>query len=128
MKKIIFALLTLSLGGCAAELQKLQAVYTTVNATTVSPTTIAVAANTFDALEGTAAKYLDYCRPRLSEPICSVDNRRIVIRAVRKGRGARDKLEVYITQQTPAPAPLYNILVGALNILTTSPATAVGAQ
>lgn len=129
MKKILAGLAlaaALTLAGCAGELQKLQTVWTVVNGATVSPKAILVAANSFDALERTAAKYLDYCRPRLSEPICSAGNRRVVIRAVREGRGARDQLEVYISGQTPGPARLYNILIGALNTLTASPATAAG--
>lgn len=125
MMRIIALALALGLCGCATGLQKLQNVYTMVTDTTVSPQAIVVAANSFDALEGTATTYLVYCRGNLATAICSAANRRIVIGAVRTGRNARNQLEAYIAQQTPAPAPLYNVLITAINALTSSAASQV---
>lgn len=125
MRKIVLAL-AFVLSGCAGDLQKLQTVYTIVTESTVSPTAIVVAANSFDAIEATATQYLVYCKANLAQPVCSADNRRVVIRAVRSGRSARNQLETYITQQTPAPAPVYNVLITAINTLQASVASKAG--
>lgn len=117
-----------ALGGCASELQKLQTVYHVVTETTVPPTTIIVAANSFDALEATATQYLTYCKANLSTSACSADNRRTVIKAVRAGRAARNQLETYVTSNTAAPSAIYNALVAAINTLSTSAASTVGAS
>lgn len=125
MRKIVLAL-AFVLSGCAGDLQKLQTVYTIVTESTVSPTAIVVAANSFDAIEATATQYLVYCKANPAQPVCSADNRRVVIRAVRSGRSARNQLETYITQQTPAPAPVYNVLITAINTLQASVASKAG--
>lgn len=125
MRKYLAAALvlgSLALGGCASELQKLHTVYSIVTETTVSPSTIIVAANSFDALEATATQYLSYCKANLSTSACSADNRRTVIKAVRAGRAARNQLETYVTNNTAAPSAIYNTLVAAINTLNTSAA------
>ena len=123
MKRIAIILtLALGLAGCAGELQKLKNVFTVITDTTVSPQAIVVAANSFDAIEGTATQYLIYCRTNLAQSLCSASNRSTVIRAVRSGRAARIQLETYIQGQTPAPAPIYNVLITAINTLTSSAA------
>jgi hypothetical protein len=125
MRKYLAAALvlgSLALGGCASELQKLHTVYSIVTETTVSPSTIIVAANSFDALEATATQYLTYCKANLSTSACSADNRRAVIKAVRAGRAARNQLETYVTSNTAAPSAIYNTLVAAINTLNTSAA------
>lgn len=125
MRKYLAAALVLgaiSLGGCASELQKLHTVYSIVTETTVSPSTIIVAANSFDALEATATQYLTYCKANLTASACSADNRRTVIKAVRAGRAARNQLETYVTNNTAAPSAIYNTLVAAINTLNTSAA------
>lgn len=125
MRRIIFAaLLAISLGGCAA-IQKIETAYHTVTETTVSPKQIYIAAQTFNGLQATATQYLVYCRDHLTTDVCSADNRRIVIRSIRKGRSARNQLETYITQSKPAPATLYNVLVDAITSINNSPATKV---
>lgn len=121
MRKIGAILLALWLGGCA-ELQTLGA----IAGTTVSPQAIVIAADTFDALEGTAANYANYCRPRLVEPACSADNRRMVFRAVRAGRAARNSLEVYIDKGVSAPRATYDILITSIETIQRSPAKDVG--
>lgn len=119
---------SLALGGCASELQKLHTFYNVVTQTTVPPNTIIVAANSFDALEATATQYLSYCKANLSTSACSAANRRTVIKAVRAGRAARNQLETYVTSNTAAPSAIYNALVAAINTLTTSAASTVGAS
>src|SRR6266478_1458100 len=84
--------LMLLLSGCA----NLKNVYSIITEATVSPTQIIVAANAFDALEGTATQYLVYCKANLATAICSADNRRSVIKYVRSGRAARNQLESYV--------------------------------
>jgi hypothetical protein len=126
MRKYLAAALvlgSLALGGCASELQKLKTVYSVVTETTVSPSTIIVASNSFDALEATATQYLTYCKANLSTSACSADNRRTVIKAVRAGRAARNQLETYVTNNTAAPSAIYNTLVAAINALNISAAT-----
>lgn len=125
MKKFLAIGLTLALGGCAG-LQRLETAYTFVTETTVPVQTIVVAANTFNGIEGTATQYLVYCKPKLSEPICSKANRQTVIRAVRFGRAARNQLETYMVQGTPAPSAIYNTMVAAITTLQASAATQVG--
>jgi hypothetical protein len=126
MRKYLAAALvlgSLALGGCASELQMLKTVYSVVTETTVSPSTIIVASNSFDALEATATQYLTYCKANLSTSACSADNRRTVIKAVRAGRAARNQLETYVTNNTAAPSAIYNTLVAAINALNISAAT-----
>lgn len=109
------------MGGCTSELSKLQTVYSVVTQATVSPTEIIVAGNSFDALESLATQYLNYCRGNLTVSICSSDNRRTTIRAVRAGRSARNQLEPYVASGTAGPSVIYNTLVTAINALKVSP-------
>lgn len=125
MRKIIFALACVAtLGGCA-EIQKLESVYQVASSAQVTPKQIYIAAQTFDGLQATATNYLIYCKPRLTEAICSADNRRLVIRSVRAGRASRNQLETYITQNTSAPVSVYNALLAAIDSLNNSAATKV---
>jgi hypothetical protein len=124
MKKLLVVLtLALSLGACAS----LQTAYKIVTGASVSPTQIVVAANAFDALEGTATQYLVYCKANLATAVCSADNRRSVIKYVRSGRTARNQLEPYITSGSAGPSALYNTLIASINQLNLTPA-AQGAQ
>lgn len=116
---LAIALLALSLGACA----QIKTVYSLVTDTVVSPTQVIVAANSFDALEGTATQYLVYCKSNLTKPACSADNRRAVIKYTRAGRAARNQLETYIVQNTNAPSAVYNTLVAAINSLNATPAS-----
>lgn len=119
MKKVLVLVLALALGACA-QFQKFQQVYTLATETTVPAQAVVVAANAFDAIEGTAAQYFVYCRTNLSTPACSADNRRTIIRTIRSGRAARNKLETYIAGNTPAPSVIYNTLIAAINTLQAS--------
>src|SRR6266403_2033417 len=117
MKKLLILVLALSLGACA----NLKTAYQVITEASVSPTQIVVAANAFDALEGTATQYLVYCKANLSTPICSADNRRSVIKYVRSGRAARNQLETYVAAGNAGPSSLYNTLIAAINSLNLSP-------
>ena len=118
MKKLLILVLALSLGACA----NLKTAYQVITEASVSPTQIVVAANAFDALEGTATQYLVYCKANLATPVCSADNRRSIIEYVRSGRAARNQLETYISAGNAGPSRLYNTLITAINSLNSSPA------
>ncbi len=128
MKQLIAIGLALWLGACAtlqADITRLSQVYTVVTTATVSPTTVIVTANAFDALKATAVNYARYCiQGKFVDPICSALNRRNVVKAVRSGTAARNQLELSITTNTPAAATIYNVLVAAVNGLQSSPALA----
>lgn len=119
---LIFAFM----GGCATlqgDIAKLQQVYNVATTATVSPTTVIVTANAFDAIKATAVNYAHYCiQGKFVDPICSPANRRGVVKFVRSGTAARNQLELSITTNTPAVATLYNVLVAAVNGLQSNPA------
>lgn len=125
MKKLLLLALALGLSGCAtlnADIAKLQQVYTIATTATVSPTTVIVTANAFDALKATATNYGKYCiQGKFVDPICSATNRRNVIKFVRGGTAARNQLEVSVSSGTPAAATIYNLLVAAVNGLNSTP-------
>jgi len=118
---LVVFLLAFSIGACA-QLRAIQTVYSIATEATVSPQTIIVAANSFDALQATATQYLIYCKTNLATPICVADNRRQVIKYVRVGRAARTQLETYIASGQAGPSALYNTLVAAINQLNQTPA------
>lgn len=128
MRKIALAILVaFGVSGCAA-IQTLQSVYEVATTTEVTPQQALIAANAFNAIQGTATQYLVYCKPRLAEPVCSAVNRRVVIRGVRAGRAARNQIEASLTTGKPVPAQVYNSLMAIVKSLTTSAASKVGAQ
>lgn len=126
MRKLLALVLAIGLGGCAtlnSDIAKLQQVYTIATTATVSPTTVVVTANAFDALKATAVNYARYCiQGKFVDPICSAANRRNVVKFVRSGTAARNQLELSVTTNTPATATLYNVLVAAVNGLQSNPA------
>lgn len=112
MRKIILvSLFALSLGACAS--------VTTLLGTTVSPTQVIVAANSFDAIEATATNYLTL-------PICPAAKIcrtqagvNAIVPAIRAGRQARSQLEAYVTANPgqPVPVSLYNAVMTAVSSL-----------
>lgn len=124
MKKLLLAsalVSTVLLGGCAAELQKLQTAWSVVSSASVSPTQIIVTANAFDALEATATQYLLYCKSVNYAPQpCALGNRKPVVAAVRSGRAARNQLETYAAQGNVGPSGIYNTLIAAITTLQNS--------
>jgi len=123
MKKLLVVLaLSLSLTGCAS-LETFQQVATaTVPASVVIP-----AANAFDILKAAATNYGRYCiQQKMAPSICAADVRRVVIKAVRSGTGARNQMEASVATGQPALASIYNVLVSAVQSLQAS--TVVSAQ
>lgn len=116
MKKIILAaLLALSLGACA----NLQNAYSTITGASVSPATVYVARNSFDALEVTSTNYIKYCTQHRGATGCSDTAIKQLIPAVRSGRVARNNL-IQFQKDNPGalgPAGLYNALIAATNTL-----------
>ena len=121
MKKIIIALaVALALGGCGTTGTSLQNAYTTLTGTSVSPTAVYVAANSFDAVEATATNYLRLPKCTGSNgPVCRDPKATAkIIPAVRSGRVARTNLETFMKNNPGALGP-----TGLYNALTTATAT-----
>jgi hypothetical protein len=133
MKKLlILAAVGLSLGGCAqlkTALNEFKSVYTYATTTTVSSGQAAIVATAYDTLKATATNYGNYCiAQKFPQPVCSASNRRIVIKAVRSGDGARAQIELPITTGQPVTATLYNTVVAAVNALQAAPINVAKAQ
>ncbi len=118
MKKLLVVLaLGLSLTGCAS-LQNFQQVATT----TVPASVVIPAANAFDILKAAATNYGRYCiQQKMAPSICDASTRRIVVKAIRAGTGARNQMEVSVANNQPALASIYNVLVSAVQSLQASP-------
>lgn len=116
MRKLI-VLSFLLLTGCAG----FQNFYSTVAGTSVSPVSVYVARNAFDAAEATATNYLMQPKCRTGGPtICrSPAATKQIVPAVRAGRRARDDLKTFAAANPGVlgPAGLYNALVAATNTL-----------
>ena len=116
MRKLFIALtLALSLGACA----NLQNAYNTVTGASVSPDTVYVARNAFDALEVTSTNYIRYCTVHRNASGCYDQAIKQLIPAVRSGRVARNNLTQFQKDNPGAlgPSGLYNALVTATNTL-----------
>ncbi len=116
MKKLLaIALLTLTLGGCAGTLGKLETAYEVVTTASVTPTQIVIAGNAFDAAEIGATGYLSYCSTHKAQSACALVTRQRVISSVRAGRSARNALEPYVTGGKAGPLAIYNALTEAIS-------------
>jgi hypothetical protein len=118
MKKLVLGLaLALGLTACAS----LQNDWAVLTSSQVTVTTVAVAGNTFDALEATATAYLRL--PRCSGtngPACrSPSATAAIIPAVRSGRVARNNLEQFFTDHPGqlGPQGLYDALQASISTL-----------
>lgn len=123
----IFLVLALSmnLAGCAG-LQAVTGAFETATTTTVPASAVVPAANAFDILKAGATNYGHYCIDNKMTPsICSRTTRRVVVKAIRSGTGARRQLEDSVTNGTPAASSIYNVLVAAVTQLQTTPAANV---
>ena len=122
MKKLLaIAALAASLGGCATlstEWANLSNAVGTVTGSTVSPQAVIVAGNAMDALEGTAANYLNFCKANRTNVTCVnyVAARKKIIPAVRAVRVARVNLESFMAAHPGqlGPSGLYDALTAAL--------------
>lgn len=125
MKRIIIALtLSLWLAGCAT-LETIQKVQEVANAT-VPANVVIPAANAFNIVKAGATRYGQYCiKERMAPVICEAGIRRSVIKSVRAGTNARDRMTDSLVNGTPASASIYNLMVGAITDLKNSPANSV---
>ena len=119
MKKFLLVIpLALSLGACAS-LQALQTdvgnAFGVLTGTSIPPTALIVAANSYDAAEATATNYLIYCSSNKTVQPCALSNRQAVVKAVRAGRVVRGQLETYISSGTSAPPALYQEILGIIS-------------
>ena len=116
MRKFILVAVLL-LGGCT----QLQNAWQTVTSASVTPTTVIVAANTFDALEATATNYLRLPKCTGSNgPVCRDRAATAqIIPAVRAGRVARANLEQFFKDHPGqlGPQGLYDALTASITTL-----------
>ena len=122
MKKLLVLVIAFSLAGCATELQKIKNAYDVVTSSSVSPTMVYVAANTFDALEATATNYLRLPTCGGTAIICRNQNAvTAIIPAVRSGRVARNNLEQFLKDHPGqlGPQGLYDALTKSITTLQT---------
>lgn len=117
MKKLILACaFALALSGCA----NLSTAWNTLTSTQVTYQTVAVAANTFDALEATATAYLKLPKCNGLIKICRDPSAtKKIISAVRAGRVARNNLEQFFADHPGqlGPQGLYDALQAAITTL-----------
>lgn len=117
MRRLLVLTLLIALGGCT----NLTNAWNTLTSTQVTYQTVAVAANTFDALEATATAYLRLPRCTGSNgPVCrSPSATAKIIPAVRSGRVARNNLEQFFADHPGqlGPQGLYDALQKAIATL-----------
>lgn len=112
------------LTGCAQLAEVRKVAESTVPASVVVP-----AANTFNILKAGATRYGQFCIQQKFVPaICSAEIRRAVVKAVKVGTGARDRMTVSIESGTPAAASVFNLMVGAIDDLKATPAASAQFQ
>jgi hypothetical protein len=70
--------------------------WTKLTEATVSPTTVVVAVNAFDAAKATATNYITYCTPNPAPVGCSESAIVKLIPAVRSGTEARNSLKDFL--------------------------------
>ena len=123
MKRLfVIALITLTLGGCA-EFNKLKATAEAIGEFSVSPQSVVIASNTFDALEVTATNYLRLpsCRKVTSKVCRDATATSLIIPAVRSGRVARNNLQQFLADHPNQLGPS-----GAFDALNASISTIQG--
>jgi hypothetical protein len=135
---VAVALLAFTVSGCAT----FQAIEKVASAT-VPASVVLKAANAFNIVKAGATRFAQYCvQQNMAPAVCDKGTRRIVSKAVRAGTSARDRALAEIgaddpacladiNQCRPAPASVYNLMVGAVQDLQNSPANSaqfVGAQ
>lgn len=121
MKKLIIALLTLSLAGCSTW-ERFKTVSEAVGEFRISPAAVIIASNTFDAAEATATNYLRLPRCKLVNPAPVCRNptaTALIIPAIRSGRVARDNLQQFLKDHPNelAPATAYEKLTSIVDTL-----------
>jgi hypothetical protein len=118
---IAVAILAFALSGCAT-IDTIQKVQEVANAT-VPASVVIPAANTFNIVKSGATRFAQYCvQQNMTPAICEAGTRRAVVKAVRVGTGARNRMRDTLVNGTPASASIYNLMVGAIQDLKNSPA------
>jgi hypothetical protein len=99
MKKLLIILLAIGLSGCA-QFDKLKLTAETIGEFTVSPTSVIIASNSFDALEVTATNYLKLpsCRKVVTVVCRNATATALIVPAVRSGRVARNNLQQFLAE------------------------------
>jgi transcriptional regulator with AAA-type ATPase domain len=127
-------LLSVLLGGCAAELAKFQAgvakveqVYVMATTTTIPQTQAQIAVSSFQVLEAAATAYFKFCAQNRADSRCTADTLRTAIKYDRQGRQARDTIKAAARSGATIAATTYNLLIGAVNNLGTTPVATFGA-
>lgn len=134
MRKIILvAALSLSLGGCAADLAKLKEVYSIATTATVPAASAQVAVSAFEVLEQGATEYFVYCHKAPADLVCAPGTKaapgplRIAIKYDRQGRAARDQIKAAGKSGALISSTAYNLLITAISNLNSTPVTTFGA-
>lgn len=139
MKKLAILLalaITATLGGCAtftADVAKVEKAISVLTTATVTPTTAQVAVSSFEVLESAATQYFVFCKsnPKISAcapgTVANPGPLRLAIKYDRQGRAARDQIKAAGKSGALISTTVYNLLVDAVNNLTTVTAT-VGAK
>lgn len=123
MKRIVLAVaLSLSLGACTT-FNNLKQAAEAVGEFTVSPTSVVIASNTFDALEVSATNYLNLkaCRKATTVVCRDPTATSLIIPAVRAGRVARNNLQQFLADHPNQLGPS-----GAFDALNASISTIQG--
>jgi hypothetical protein len=120
---VAVALLGLLVSGCAGDLAKLRQVYTAATTSTVPADVVRPAAATFDILKGTAANFAVYCvSNHFTPPGCDVERG---ARFRERSRAAPRPVSSFVLRSRMASRPsatIYNLLVGAVTDLQSTPA------
>ncbi len=122
MRKLLLVIpLAFALAGCAT-IQRLENIVQSAGSVTVSPRLVAVAAQSFDALEATATNYLLLKRcSAASGPVCrDPAATRVLIPAIRNARQNRNALEQFLRTHPGqlGPSGLYDALQASITAVT----------
>lgn len=121
---IAAAIVSLGLGACShstAAGAVFDAVTMSANSQ-VPADAVTVMGNTFDILEIGAYTFARYCVDNKQTPApCSVNNRRLIVKAVKSGRAARNAAEAAVNNGQPVGVGVYNALRDAVGALQNSP-------
>lgn len=131
---IILLLGALALGGCAGDLAKFKMVYDVATTSTVPASTAQVAVSSFDLLEAASTEYFRYCLPNKAAPVCAPGTKaqpgqlRLAIKYVRQGRDARNQIKAAGKTGALISSTVYNLLITAVNNLSSTPVSTFGAK
>lgn len=133
--------ISVGLGGCgtvqailSTDFAKLKQVYEIATTATVPEATAQVAVSSFQVIEAASTEYFKFCAGTPESPKCAPGTTanpgplRLAIKYMRQGRGARDQIKVAAKAGTPILSTAYNLLIGAVNNLGTTPVPSFGAS